>query len=215
MMTATSYYLLFLFLILVAAINAWRRQIATDRALRDARSEVESLRRDLSEQAVRDPLTGLFNRRYLEETLEREIARAARDGSSLSICMADVDDFKSINDTHGHKVGDMVLKSLAEVFTTYSRAGDVVCRYGGEEFLILMPGADRDTTTRRAEDWRRACEQAKIEYEGGTRSVTLSFGVAVFPRHGRASDEVLKLADEALNLSKNKGKNQVNVARLS
>lgn len=214
MMTSSGYYLLLLFLILVAAIHAWRRQLATDRALRDALADVESLRRDLREQAVRDPLTGLFNRNYLEETLERELARAARDGSSLSICMADVDDFKSFNDTHGHKAGDMVLKSLAGVFTAYSRAGDVACRYGGEEFLILMPGADLDITTRRAEDWRRACEQSKVEYEGRTLSITLSFGVAVFPQQGRTSDEVLKLADEALSLSKNKGKNQVNVARL-
>ena len=212
-MTSSGYYVLLLFLILVAAIHAWRRQLATDRALNDARAEVESLRRDLREQAVRDPLTGLFNRRYLEETLEREIARAARDGSSLSICMADVDDFKSLNDAHGHKAGDLVLRSLAEVFTAYSRAGDVVCRYGGEEFLILMPGADLDTTTRRAEDWRRACEQSKVEHEGWTLSTTLSFGVAVFPQQGRTSDEVLKLADEALSISKNKGKNQVNVAK--
>lgn len=212
-MTASGYYLLLLLLVLVAAVDAWRRQSVANRALRDALSEVEALRRELREQAVRDPLTGLFNRRYLEETFEREIARAARDGSSLSICMADVDDFKAFNDAHGHKAGDLVLKSLADVFTSYSRAGDVACRYGSEEFLILMPGADLEITTRRAEDWRRACEQTRIEYEGKTLSVTLSFGVAVFPLQARASDDALKLADDALSLSKTKGKNQVNVAK--
>ncbi len=212
-MTVSGYYFLLLLLVLVAAVDAWRRQSVANRALRDALAEVESLRHDLHEQAVRDPLTGLFNRRYLEETLEREIARAARDGSSLSICMADVDDFKTFNDRYGHKAGDTVLKSLADVFTSYSRIGDVACRYGGEEFLILMPGADLEITARRAEDWRRACEQTRVEYEGKTFSVTLSFGVAVFPRQARTSDEALKLADDALCLSKNKGKNQVNVAK--
>ncbi len=196
------------------------RQKMVEQAFRDTLDrmklhvkEIETLQDELREQAIRDPLTGLFNRRYLEETLERELARATRDGSSLSICMADIDDFKSFNDMYGHKAGDMILKSLAGVFTTYSRAGDVVCRYGGEEFLILMPGADLDITTRRAEDWRRVCEQAKIDYEDKSLSITLSFGVAVFPLQGRTSDEVLKLADDALYLSKNRGKNQVNVAR--
>lgn len=212
-MTASGYYLLLLLLVLVAAVDVWRRQRVASLALHDALVEIESLRRELREQAVRDSLTGLFNRRYMEETFERELARAARDGSSLSICMADVDDFKSFNDAHGHKAGDLVLKSLADVFTSYSRAGDVACRYGGEEFLILMPGADLEITTRRAEDWRRACEQTRIEYEGKTLSVTLSFGVAVFPLQARTSDEALKLADDALCLSKTKGKNQVNVAK--
>ena len=127
--------------------------------------------------------------------------------------MADIDDFKSFNDQHGHKAGDLVLQKLAEVFVTYSRAEDVVCRYGGEEFLILMPGADFDVTTRRAEDWRRAFEQSRIEFEGETLSSTLSLGVSIFPQQGRTSDEVLKLADEALYLAKHKGKNQVSAAK--
>jgi diguanylate cyclase (GGDEF)-like protein len=173
------------------------------------------LRDELREQAIRDPLTGLFNRRYLEETLEREMARAVRDEGVLSVCMADIDNFKSFNDQHGHKAGDLVLKSLSEILLAYSRAGDVVCRYGGEEFLILMPGADLETTARRAEDWRRAFEQMKIEFEGEILSTTLSLGVAVFPQQGRTSDDLLRLADEALYLSKRGGKNQVNVATLS
>ena len=175
--------------------------------------EIELLQDELREQAIRDPLTGLFNRRYMEETLERELARAAREGISIGICMADIDQFKSFNDQHGHRAGDMILKNLADIFTTYSRAGDVVCRYGGEEFLILMPGADLDVTARRAEDWRRAFEQAKVEHEGESLYATLSLGVAVFPQQGTTSDELLKQADDALYLSKHNGKNQVNIAK--
>ncbi|MBI3168274.1 MAG: diguanylate cyclase [Chloroflexi bacterium] len=175
--------------------------------------EIELLHEELREQALRDPLTGLFNRRYMEETLERELSRAARDDISIGVCMADIDQFKSFNDQHGHKAGDLVLKELANIFITYSRAGDVVCRYGGEEFLILLPGADLGVTARRAEDWRRAFEQLKIEFEGKTLSTTLSLGVAVFPHQGHTSDELLKLADDALYLSKHNGRNQVSVAK--
>jgi len=196
------------------------RQKMSEKALLEAHDrlrlhlkEIELLQSELREQAIRDPLTGLFNRRYLEETLEREIARAIREDYSIGICMADIDQFKAFNDEHGHKAGDLVLKRLAEVFTTYSRAEDVVCRYGGEEFLILMPGADLDTTSRRAEDWRRAFEQSKIEFEGKQLSTTLSLGVSIFPLQARTSDDLLKLADKALYLSKHNGRNQVNIAQ--
>lgn len=196
------------------------RQKMAEKAFRDAHDrmrlhlkEIEILQEELREQSIRDPLTGLFNRRYLEETLERELARAIREDGTLSICMADIDNFKSFNDQHGHKAGDLILKALADIFTTYSRAADVVCRYGGEEFLILMPGADLDTTARRAEDWRRMFEQSRIEFEGEILSTTLSLGLAVFPQQGRTSDEVIRLADEALYLSKREGKNKVSVAR--
>lgn len=196
------------------------RQKQSEMALLDAHDrlrlqykEIEMLRDELREQAIRDPLTGLFNRRYMEETLERELARAIRDESAIGICMADIDNFKSFNDQHGHKAGDLILQTVANIFTKYSRAEDVVCRYGGEEFLVLMPGADLDVTSRRAEDWRRAFEQSKIEFEGKLLSTTLSLGVAIFPEQGRTSDEVLKLADEAMYLSKRQGKNQVNIAR--
>lgn len=196
------------------------RQKMAEKALRDAHDrlrlhlyEIERLQTELREQAIRDPLTGLFNRRYLEETLERELARAVREGGSIGICMADIDDFKSFNDQHGHKAGDLILQTLAGIFSSYSRSEDVVCRYGGEEFLILMPGAGMEVTSRRAEDWRRAFEQARIEFEGEFLSTTLSLGVAVFPQQGRTSDEVLKLADEAMYISKRKGKNQVSAAK--
>jgi diguanylate cyclase (GGDEF)-like protein/PAS domain S-box-containing protein len=196
------------------------RQKSAEKALRDAHDrlrlhlkEIEILQEELHEQAIRDPLTGLFNRRYMQETLDRELARALREGSSIGICMADIDGFKSFNDQHGHQAGDMILKRLAEIFISYSRAEDVVCRYGGEEFLILLPGADLDVTSRRAEDWRRAFEQSKIEFEGETLSTTLSLGVTVFPQRGQTSEDLLKLADEALYMSKHNGRNQVSIAQ--
>lgn len=196
------------------------RQKMAEKALLDAQDrlrmhirEIELLQDELREQAIRDPLTGLFNRRYMEETLEREISRAAREDISIGICMADIDQFKAFNDDHGHKAGDMVLKCLAEIFTTYSRAGDVVCRYGGEEFLILLPGADLDVTARRAEDWRRAFEQLRVELDGKSFSCTLSLGVAVFPHQGHTVEELLQLADDALYLSKHNGRNQVSLAQ--
>lgn len=175
--------------------------------------EIELLQESMREQAIRDPLTGLFNRRYMEETLERELSRAVREDISIGVCMADIDLFKTLNDQYGHKAGDLVLKHLANIFTAYSRAEDIVCRYGGEEFLILLPGADLDVTSRRAEDWRRAFEQSKIEFDGKTLSSTLSLGVAVFPQQGHTSDELVKLADEAMYLSKRSGRNQVSVAQ--
>lgn len=196
------------------------RQKMTEQAFRGAHDrlrlhvkEIQMLQAQLREQAIRDPLTGLFNRRYLEETLSRELARAARGGTSLGICMADIDRFKSFNDQHGHQAGDLILKMLAEILSSFSRAEDVVCRYGGEEFLILLPGADMDVTMRRAEDWRRAFEQTKLEFEGESFSTTLSLGVAVFPQHGATSDELLKRVDEALYLSKRNGRNRVSVAQ--
>ena len=196
------------------------RQKSAEKALRDAHDrlrlhlkEIEILQEELREQAIRDPLTGLFNRRYMEETLDRELARAVREGGSIGVCMADIDGFKSFNDEHGHRAGDMILKHLADIFVSYSRAEDVVCRYGGEEFLILLPGADLDVTSRRAEDWRRAFEQSKIEFEGETLSTTLSMGVTVFPQRGQTSDDLLKLADEALYMSKHNGRNQVSIAQ--
>jgi len=196
------------------------RQKMAEKALLEAHErlrihlrEIELLQESMRELAIRDPLTGLFNRRYMEETLERELSRATREGISIGVCMADIDRFKSLNDQHGHKAGDLVLKHLASIFTTYSRTEDIVCRYGGEEFLILLPGADLDVTSRRAEDWRRAFEQSKIEFDGMTLPSTLSLGVAVFPHQGHTSEELVKLADEAMYLSKRNGRNQVSVAQ--
>lgn len=193
------------------------RQKQVEVALRDASdrlkiqlNEIEALQEELREQAIRDPLTGLFNRRYLQETLERELARAVRNDVPIGLCMADIDHFKAINDKYGHKTGDLILQALAEILQSQSRLEDVVCRYGGEEFLILMPNASLETVLKRAEEWRKSFEKLNIEYQGEMLHNTLSLGVAIFPQDGKDVDALLINADKALYKSKELGRNQVN-----
>ena len=167
----------------------------------------------LLEQSVRDYLTGLFNRRYMEETLDRELLRAARKHLSLGIIMLDVDEFKHFNDTWGHAVGDETLRKLGSLLFNQVRAEDIACRYGGDEFILILPDASRDVTFERAE---RICELAKrlrMQFDGHTLAVaTLSLGVAVFPEHGQTSTAILRAADTALYRAKQTGRNRVVVA---
>lgn len=157
----------------------------------------------LREQSVRDHLTGLFNRRYMEETLERELLRASRRQLSLGILMLDVDDFKRFNDTWGHAAGDAVLRELARLLLGHVRGEDIACRYGGDEFIIVLPDASADMTRERAE---RLCEHARhlhVQFEGQTlEAITLSFGTAIFPQDGASSDTILRAADNALYRAK-------------
>lgn len=169
--------------------------------------EIENLQAELREQAIRDPLTGSFNRRYMEETLEREIACARRDQCPLSIVMMDIDHFKIVNDTCGHRAGDLFLQRVASLLHTQTRQMDVVCRYGGEEFVVIMPGARAEMAFRRADEWRRAVEMLTMNQTGETLHVTLSLGVATFPEHGQTSDALLGAADAALYAAKNAGRN--------
>lgn len=168
------------------------------------------LRRSLIEQSIRDPLTGLHNRRYLEETLPRELSRARREERTLSLVLIDIDHFKRINDTFGHDVGDDVLKAIATLLRTQTRASDVTCRMGGEELLVVLPNASLEQATAKAETLRQriaALELRARERPIGT--VTASFGVALFPRHAERADELLKKADHALYAAKHAGRNQV------
>jgi len=167
----------------------------------------------LREQSVRDHLTGLFNRRYMEETLERELLRASRRQLPLGIMMLDADDFKRFNDTWGHAAGDAVLRELGKLLLGHVRGEDIPCRYGGDEFIIVLPDASRDMTRERAE---RLCEHARhlhIQLEGQTlETVTLSLGVAVFPEDGATSDALLRAADNALYRAKREGLGRVFMA---
>ena len=169
------------------------------------------LRSSLRAQSIRDPLTGLFNRRYLEETLERETQRATRTLGSVGVIMFDIDHFKQFNDRYGHAVGDRVLKTVADVAQSLTRSEDVVCRYGGEEFTVVMPGAE-EAAVERAEQLRGAIESSYIEHDGRRLSVTSSFGIASFPRDGLNAESVLRAADAALYASKTGGRNRVTVA---
>ena len=171
--------------------------------------EIELLRDELEQQAIRDPLTNVFNRRYMSEFLEKEIARAERETTPVSVVLMDLDSFKQFNDNYGHKCGDAVLQAFANFLVEHTRRGDVVCRYGGEEFVILMPNAPLKIAYERAEAWRQDFSETSIDYDGMKFSATFSAGVAVFPEHGLTGDALLQAADEALYLSKNSGRNLV------
>jgi len=171
--------------------------------------EINKLREELEEQAIRDPLTNAYNRRYLSEFLDREVARAERENTPVTIVIMDMDNFKQFNDTYGHKCGDLVLQAITKFLNDHSRRGDVVCRYGGEEFVILMPNVSLEVGFERAEMWRQDFSESPIEYEGMKLFATFSAGVATFPLHGKTGDVILQAADKALYRSKDAGKNKV------
>ena len=173
--------------------------------------EIEQLQIELREQAIRDPLTGLYNRRYLAETLEREIARAEREKDYLSIIISDVDHFKTINDTHGHQVGDQFLMQISTVMKSSARGSDIICRYGGEEFLLVIAGCSHETAYQRANEIRKKCAGLVIEHDNRPLRVTMSFGVATYPTHGQAAEQVIIRADQALYRSKETGRNRVTI----
>ncbi|MFA5939341.1 MAG: GGDEF domain-containing protein [Sinimarinibacterium sp.] len=175
------------------------------------RSEVALLvlQKTLQEQALHDGLTQLYNRRYLDEIFERELARTARDREPLSVVMADLDHFKTLNDTYGHMAGDEVLKAFAKLLVARFRRSDICCRYGGEEFLVLMPGTDEEAALQRVEQVRRALEDLSILWGGATMKITASFGVAVFPAHGATAPALIAAADAALYAAKRSGRNRV------
>ena len=174
------------------------------------------LRETLQNQAIRDPLTGLYNRRYLEETMDREIHRSRRLKAPLGVVMMDLDHFKAFNDGFGHAAGDALLSALANVITAGIRAEDIACRYGGEEFLLVLPGASLETTRERAENVRQAVKALQVKYQGHfLKSTTISLGVAIFPDHGVTAEEVIAAADAALYRAKQAGRDRVEIARLN
>lgn len=181
----------------------------SNKLLRDQIIENEQLQAQLREQAIRDSLTGVFNRRYLEESLVRELARMEREKQPLSVAMLDIDAFKNFNDTYGHSVGDRMLQSLATILIQNTRVGDIVCRYGGEEFAVVLPGASPQIAIERIEKCRHAFQEQRIKLGGKELGSTLSAGVASFPKDGTVSDQLLDVADKALYLAKQKGKNIV------
>jgi diguanylate cyclase (GGDEF)-like protein/PAS domain S-box-containing protein len=182
-----------------------------NQALQVQLDENERLRIQLQEQAIRDPLTGVFNRRYFAEALDKENARAVRENSPFSLIVLDVDFFKKVNDTYGHKCGDMVLQSLAKFLQENTRRSDIVCRFGGEEFVILMPDAAVEDAHERAELFRKLFEALMVECEGKPIRTTFSAGVASFPIHSDSGDTLLNMADLALYQSKADGRNRVTV----
>ena len=171
--------------------------------------EIGALQSQLREQAIRDVLTNLFNRRYLEETLERELARATRESYPLCVIMMDLDYFKDVNDTYGHEAGDVVLKTIAETVTRQSRHGDFVCRYGGEEFVLVMPNIGIEKARERAEALHQIIGELNIPYGRFNLTITISMGIAWYPAHGKTKDELMRAADMAMYVAKNTGRNRV------
>jgi diguanylate cyclase (GGDEF)-like protein len=172
-----------------------------------------ALREKLRNLSIRDPLTGLFNRRYTEETLDREIRRAARSQESLAVLMMDVDHFKRFNDTFGHQAGDQVLREIGKVLATHTRGGDVVSRMGGEELLAILPSARAPDAERKAEELRAEISKLRLLQAGrDLGEVTVSIGVALYPQHGVNAEELFRAADAALYAAKRAGRDRVVIA---
>jgi len=171
------------------------------------------LRDTLKNQSIRDPLTGLFNRRYMEETLERELRRAERSSHSVGMMMLDIDRFKDFNDTFGHEAGDVLLRDLGYLLKSNMRGEDVACRYGGEEFVLILPDASADATLRRGEQLREAVKRLHVSHRGQLiGGVSMSIGVACFPDHGANSGALFQAVDTALYAAKNGGRDRVTVS---
>src|SRR6267378_3468362 len=168
------------------------------------------LRETLRMQSIRDPLTGLFNRRYMEESLVRELRRAARNQRRLGAIMLDLDKFKVFNDTYGHAAGDTLLRKLGGFLRSRTRGEDIACRYGGEEFVLILPEASIEVTQQRAEQLREEFKLLTVQDRGQTLgALTLSVGVAVFPEHGATVEEILHAVDTALYRAKAEGRDRV------
>jgi diguanylate cyclase (GGDEF)-like protein len=161
----------------------------------------------LKEEVIRDPLTNLYNRRFLRDYLSRELMRAARENIRVAVIMIDLDHFKRVNDTAGHAAGDLVLTKIAALLKHHIRGTDIACRFGGEEFTLVLPNATLQSARSRGE---AICSAIKNESDG-LRGVTASLGVAVFPDHASDSESLLRAADEALYEAKDRGRNQVRV----
>jgi diguanylate cyclase (GGDEF)-like protein len=173
------------------------------------------LKTRLENQAIKDSLTGLFNRNFMEVVMQRELARAARMQNSLAVFMLDVDHFKRFNDTHGHAAGDAMLKAVAGVFQLNVRTEDTVCRYGGEEFAVILPGIPLEIAHLRAELIRHGVSQLRVPLPNGMcGEATISIGMAFYPKDAVTGETLMRRADEALYVAKRNGRNRICVAEL-
>jgi diguanylate cyclase (GGDEF)-like protein len=175
-----------------------------------------NLRENLRMQSIRDPLTDLFNRRYMEESFDRELWRSIRRETPLAVIMADIDHFKQYNDSFGHEAGDAVLQELGRVFRTHLRAEDIACRYGGEEFVLILPEAPLASAIDRAEQLCRTVRVTEVRFRGvALPRISVSVGLACHPEHGSTRESLLRSADAALYKAKEQGRDRVIVASVS
>ena len=168
------------------------------------------LREVLRGQSIQDPLTGLYNRRFMEESLERELRRALRGKQQVALMMLDIDHFKRFNDTFGHQAGDALLRALGNLLKESTRGQDVACRYGGEEFAFILAGASLGAARKRAELVRAEIKQLSVQYGGQLLgAVTVSIGIAAYPDNGESVEQILKAADGALYRAKEEGRDRI------
>ncbi|WP_199155230.1 diguanylate cyclase [Chromobacterium sp. ASV23] len=203
----------------INGINDISERKRLEQNLRDANAslrrkveEIERLQQGLRDQVLRDPLTGLFNRRHLDDILPRVLDHMLALHRDVAVLMVDADHFKRVNDTYGHRCGDAVLTALGAYLSDHFRSGDIVCRYGGEEFFVLLPGASLDAAFAKAQQLCEAVRAMEIDALGHTLSVTLSIGLALCPLHGEDAESVVLAADEALYQAKQQGRDRVCVA---
>jgi diguanylate cyclase (GGDEF)-like protein/PAS domain S-box-containing protein len=168
------------------------------------------LSESLSRQSIQDSLSGLYNRRYMEESLEREIQRAVRKHTEIGIIMADLDYFKRFNDTYGHAAGDMVIANVGKLFKQGIRGSDIACRYGGEEFVLILPDCSMTETLKKADELRQEVKKLEIMFQGQIMaSITVSMGVVIYDKDGKTVDELLRTADISLYKAKQAGRDRM------
>lgn len=180
------------------------------RAFDDMAHALQQREQKLQEQAISDPLTGLYNRRYLSEFLPRELARSGRNVTPIAVILIDLDQFKQVNDSFGHEAGDIVLNAVGNLLKSKVRGSDIACRYGGEEFALVLPETGAEPAARRAEDIRLAISALELSHAGNSLGkIAASFGIALFPDHAEDTDDLLRVADIALYAAKGAGRNRV------
>lgn len=198
--------------ILAFAYDAYLRATSLHRHRAQLRQQLEAnhrLQAQLTELALRDPLTGLYNRRYLDETMQLQLQRCAAIGSGAAVLLLDIDHFKQINDRHGHAVGDQLLQTLAQLLLRNCRAGDTACRYGGDEFLLLLTEVTPEAALARAQQLRQDFTVQLSQKKDQSLSTTLSCGLALLPDHGSEPARLIQHADQALYQAKLRGRNAV------
>jgi diguanylate cyclase (GGDEF)-like protein len=193
---------------LVLMTNVTQR-VENELRLEQQLEQIRELQQELKEQALRDPLTGLYNRRFLEEMTNQHVARIRRDKGSIGFLFLDIDNFKEFNDTYGHNAGDAVLQNLSRILSKSVRESDTASRYGGEEFLVLFINTSSQEILTRAENIRKEFETSPTDYDGTLLPATFSAGIAVFPDHGKSIEEIISKADTAMYKAKREGKNRI------
>ncbi len=192
--------------------RAQQRLRRVNKRLQTQLAEIEALQAQLHEQAIRDSLTGLYDRRHMEETLSHEIARTLKDGRPLSVVMLDIDNLREANDRFGHSTGDVILKKLADMIQQTAHQADIVCRYGGEEFFIILPGISVEEAYEHAEKWRKTFAKTRFSWRRRDFWMTISVGIAGVPKNGRNSKTLFANVDKALYAAKQDGRNCVRLA---